>query len=329
MIECMRGTNRTEAYHKNLIVAFRHWHTGIEMSDCLLSERRHRHNHRCSERRRFGFITIGHCDTWLIDQLQVLILRNRGRVLYPNWSNSSDYKETDESFDTVAIHSLELDEALKHEWEHRINKEAVKLTSDQKYMCKSMGIPLPFLPFSSKEENILFAELALNNDFPMDNADEAAVVWCKYVDGVNIFPKLPVHIRTHKESFERNQRVKDCVERARSGQEKLDELNVSVAPLTPANTAPAEIVDALPSIQAIAAHNATCVTTGGMAVGSVPYPSKKSRWGERGCDKKKRAMRRCGRCKLNNGDNAFTCDGRGNGGSKNCQFFNEDGTAKL
>eukprot|EP00956_Cyclotella_meneghiniana_P022745 scaffold43394_cov22-Cyclotella_meneghiniana.AAC.1 len=30
MIECIRGTNRTEAYHKNLIIAFRSWHTGIE-----------------------------------------------------------------------------------------------------------------------------------------------------------------------------------------------------------------------------------------------------------------------------------------------------------
>jgi hypothetical protein len=41
-------------------------------------------------------------------------------------------------------------------------------------MCKAVGIPLPFLPFLSKEENILFAELALDNDFPMDNAEEAA-----------------------------------------------------------------------------------------------------------------------------------------------------------
>lgn len=88
MIECCRGTNRTEAYHKNLVIAFRNWNTGIEMSDCLLSERRHRHNHRCSERRRFGFPILGHYDTWLIDALQVIILNNRGRVLYPNSTES-------------------------------------------------------------------------------------------------------------------------------------------------------------------------------------------------------------------------------------------------
>ena len=82
MIECIRGTNRTEAYHKNLIIAFRSLHTGIEMSDALLSERRHRHNHRVSQLRRYGFPTLGHYDTWLIDQLQVLVLMNRERVLY-------------------------------------------------------------------------------------------------------------------------------------------------------------------------------------------------------------------------------------------------------
>ena len=44
MIECKRGTNRTEGYHKNIITSFGTWHVGMEMSDCLLRERRHRHN---------------------------------------------------------------------------------------------------------------------------------------------------------------------------------------------------------------------------------------------------------------------------------------------
>jgi hypothetical protein len=328
MIECIRGTNRTEAYHKNLIVTFRHWHTGIEMSDCLLSERRHRHNHRCSERRRFGFPTLGHFDTWLVDQLQILVLANRGRVLYPNWSNSSDYRDTDESFDTVAIHSLELDEALKYEWENRINKQAVKLTSDQSYMCRRMGVPLPFLPFSTQEENQLFANCALADDFPMQNADEAAIAWCKYVDGVTIFPKLPVHIRTHKEAFERNMRVKDCVERARSGKERLDELNNAVKPTVAANSEAVTCPDALPPIHPNATHNEPHVITAGTAIGLPVYPSDKRRRGSRGHDKKQRAPRSCGRCKLYNGEHMHECVGRGRGGNDACQYFDFDGTPR-
>jgi len=88
-----------------------------------------------------------------------------------------------------------------------------------------MGTKLPFLPFATEEENKLFAECVLRSDFPtMNDEDEAAVSWCKFVDGVTIFPKLPVHIRVHRDSFERNQRVKDCVRKARKGKELLNEL---------------------------------------------------------------------------------------------------------
>ena len=112
IIECVRGTNHTEAYHKNLAVIFGGWPIGVEMSDCLYAERRHRHNHRCAERRRFGFPKLGHYDTWLVDQLQNLVLKNHNHVLHPYWSNTSDCKETNESFDTVAIHDSDLHDAL-------------------------------------------------------------------------------------------------------------------------------------------------------------------------------------------------------------------------
>ena len=139
IVECIRGTNHTECFHRNLALTFESWYTRVEMSDCLLSERRHRHNQRCAERRRFGYPKLGHYDTWLIDQLQILVLRNHGRVLYPNWSNASEYKETSESFDTVAIHNSELHNALNEQWENKVVQNDVRLTSDQKYLCASMG----------------------------------------------------------------------------------------------------------------------------------------------------------------------------------------------
>ena len=116
MIECCRGTNRTEAYHKQLVTTFGSWHTGVEMSDCLLAERRHRHNHTVAEMRRYGFPKYGHKNTWKIDQYQNLYLANHGCQLYPHWTNASDYKCTDESFDTVALHDDELHKALEKEF---------------------------------------------------------------------------------------------------------------------------------------------------------------------------------------------------------------------
>ena len=327
MIECIRGTNRTEAYHKNLIVTFRSWHTGVEMSDCLLAERRHRHNHNCSERRRFGFPKLGHYDTWLVDQLQVLVLDNRNRVLYPSWSNASEYRETSESFGTVAVHNSELDAALKEVWNTQIDQTVVKLTSDQKHMCVQMGTDLPFLPFTTVEENELFADCALRNDFPIDNDNDAAIAWCKFVDGVNIFPKLPVHIRLHRESFERNQRVRACVERAKSGQDKLDELNNALKPSTAANRQPASLPETMPVIHPNAMHNLPFVTTGGTAVGSLPSPSKKRRVGERGKDKMQRKTKRCSRCRDYGGVDPYECPGRGK--KELCIYYEQNGVAKV
>ena len=51
MIDCARGNNYTEACHENLVTTFGSWNTGVEMSVCLLAERRYRHNHKSSERR--------------------------------------------------------------------------------------------------------------------------------------------------------------------------------------------------------------------------------------------------------------------------------------
>ena len=170
MLECLRGTNRTEAYHKNLITTFGSWCTGVEMSDCLLAERRHRHNHKCSEKRRWGFPKIGHFDTWKIDQLQNLTLDNHGLQIFPNWSNASDYKTTDESYDTIALHSGELHDSLETRYKNIPN---FRLTRDQHYICKSMGTKLPFLPFVGDEEFKQFSKYVLKKTGPVKD-DKAA-----------------------------------------------------------------------------------------------------------------------------------------------------------
>jgi hypothetical protein len=47
-----------------------------------------------------------------------------------------------------------------------------------------------------------------------DGEHLTTISWCKYVDGVEIFPKLPFHIRTHKENVKRNEQVKDLQSKA-------------------------------------------------------------------------------------------------------------------
>lgn len=230
MLECSRGTNRTEAYHKNITTTFDSWPTGLTMSDCLLRERRHRHNQKVAEKRRFSFPKIGHYDTWLIDLYQSLAQRNHDLLVYPEWTNTSEYKFTNESFDTIPLQTKSLQEAVENRCKE-LDDKTIKLTKDQQHLAKAMGSKLPFLPITGEEERKTYAKFVTETDASiLKDDDAAAVAWCKYVDGVHTFPKLPSHLRTHQEEWKRNQRVKECEERNASKKAKLDELNKKISP---------------------------------------------------------------------------------------------------
>jgi len=141
MVDCSRGTNDTECVHKQIITTFGTWCAGIEMSNCLILEFRHRYNQRASERRRAGYPKLGHYDTWLIDMLQRLYELNHSAQFLPGWSNTSDYVNTPEQFDTVPLHSAALGEAMAG-----IEVGNVKLSADRKYLAEKMGLKLPPLP---------------------------------------------------------------------------------------------------------------------------------------------------------------------------------------
>ena len=56
------------------------------------------------------------------------------------------------------------------------------------------------------------------------------VAWARdYVDGDTIQPKLPTHLRTRNEEWNRNQRVKDSESRAAGANNMLNELNERTA----------------------------------------------------------------------------------------------------
>ena len=223
LFDCLRGTNRTEDFHnhKQLIEAFGSWCTGVEMDDCLLDIRSGRFNQDIAVIRRLGHPRLGHYDLWLIDELQLLVEKNHGVLLYPEWSNASDYITTPERFGTVCLHSPALHKAVN---DIEVNWEKVNLTSDQRYLCKVMGTQLPMLPVVSEEEQRLFCLLAVQSD-PID-WEQMAIQWCKFVKPEsNIFPKLPIYLRTYYKTYEKNQRVKEAVKVACTGEQKLKAIN--------------------------------------------------------------------------------------------------------
>jgi len=59
-----------------------------------------------------GYPWLGHYDTWKLDRLQKLIEKNHGLAYIPGHHCTSDYRGTAETFQTVAIHSKALHDAV-------------------------------------------------------------------------------------------------------------------------------------------------------------------------------------------------------------------------
>jgi hypothetical protein len=59
-----------------------------------------------------------------------------------------------------------------------------------------MGIPAPFLPVHGEEECVLFDRLVRTSRSDL-KFEKMAIEWCALVDGIKVFPKLPVYLRTH------------------------------------------------------------------------------------------------------------------------------------
>lgn len=131
--------------------------TGVEISDCFLDNHRHRFNHDCSERKQYGFPKIGHYDTWLIDALQLHVQFNHGVILYPDWSNSSEYIDTPEKFWTVPLHDDELSEAMNNIQLH----PTLKFHGEKLYLYLQMKTSVPFLPVHGEDEMKLFHTIML------------------------------------------------------------------------------------------------------------------------------------------------------------------------
>ena len=225
LLNCSRGTNATECVHKQIVATFGHWRTGVEFADYLLADFCHRYNQHVSEKHRTGFPVFGHPRYWLINTLQKLVLRNHGVHLYPEFPNMSEYGSTQERNGTIPLHSLELGAAVDNiVLPLAPPGKPYKLSPDEKYLCKMTKTKLPFVPVVRKEEKMLFNRMLLGMEGTPD-FDKMAIDWCMHVDGVNIFPKLPVYLRRHYSNYLHSQQVRDAVANAAPGEVKLRQLN--------------------------------------------------------------------------------------------------------
>ena len=137
-----------------------------------------------------------------------------------------------------------------------------------------MNTKLPLLPVVGKDEHQLFEKLVLTAPQGPHNFEQMAIEWCKKVDAVNIFPKLPVYLRTHYTKWQRNQRVRDAVAKAAPGEARLREINVVFGTQSTA-ASEATVVSVLlpptmPQLQGTLVQPVVGVIVGGTMVGGAP-----------------------------------------------------------
>jgi hypothetical protein len=362
---CLRGTGLTEVHHKQMVQSIGTWSTGIEMSDAVRQEHGHRYNHRISERRRASFPNIGHFDTWRVDALQLLVEHNHNVLVYPNWSNTADFIDTEETFGTVPLQCNLLTSGVQ---QLTIDQNVLsRLSREQKYLAQQQNVPLPFTPIVSKEEKTKFKQMVLEIPRIVNDMDNWAMRWLEHVDGKTIFPKLPVYLRTYHEKFLLNSRIREAVNGIEDKISLLRRLNGRLQP-PPDNEATTEEDNAIEACEYIEEHpvqqqmqqhtqalqatwmppadlpllplppvrqpHGVVQLVGGVQVGIAAaatssgtriLPKKR---GQRSRDKQKRSVRQCKQCVLNGGPNSTVCRGRAPKiGKEGCQFFNADGTS--
>ena len=183
-----------------------------------------------------------------------------------------------------------------------------------------------------------------------------ALDWVKKVDGVDVFPKLPVYLRTYYATWTRNQAAKNAVEQAKPATALLQQViektrhkhsdeqeeggSGQPAPAAPKQyelmqqpkvvvVEPEEprivggVSISVPPSTGEAEQQQQQPSGGGAAQADADGGSRKGRG-----DLKKRKPKTCKRCKKNGGDNsttAVTCKGRAPNGT--CEYWTAEGKA--
>jgi hypothetical protein len=158
LLECDRGTSGVENDHKHIASTYGKWPMGFAMGDCVLTEHRHRKNHKASQKRRPGFPVLGHFDTWLIDAMQFIYEENHNVLIYPGHSNTSAFVPTAETFGIVPIAPPEIRDAI-----NRLQMPAkFRLPPDLKHVADKTGVKVPTLPWYGKKEWMPYSTLEMS-----------------------------------------------------------------------------------------------------------------------------------------------------------------------
>lgn len=147
---CARGTNSDEgSIHQKIVQAFGTFNAGPALADDLLAEFRHRHNEDANRRNRPNYMDFGHYDTWIVDDLQNIMMQLGYPDPFPNWVNGSSFRPTGEKFGIVPL--ADIPEHMKYD-----SSRNDGMTPTNQRLAMKMNTRFPFLPIQNEEERRLY-----------------------------------------------------------------------------------------------------------------------------------------------------------------------------
>jgi hypothetical protein len=228
-----------------------------------------------------------------------------------------------------------------------------KLTADQKFLCKRTGLDLPFLPVDTTEEIRLFNKLALehfetNGNKKTFNYESMAIAWCEHVDGLTVFPKLPVYLRNYQPSMDVNIFIKDSLKAFADRDKEISHVMSATSSLIPpssnglslskkTSSGDEDIMDSAAAANVSSFFNVdspsakvasrTNYASAIHHVSTVPISSQSEAESSEHKKYKVRAGRTCTHCRdvLKEFERANTCDGRI--GNKICPYKSPEVTS--
>jgi hypothetical protein len=233
----------------------------------------------------------------------------------------------------------------------------MKLTRNQAFMAKHAGVKVPFMPVHGESELKLFTQLIASSTDAKPDFEQMALDWVKKVDGVDVFPKLPVYLRTYYATWTRNQAAKNAMEQAKPAtallqqviektRHKQSEEQEQGGSGQPAPAAPKQY-ETMPQPKVVVVEPEEPRIVGGVGI-SVPPSTEEGepvpelrlppapmqkKIGQRGKDKVgQRATRRCTRCikfsEAAEGDGTVLPKCKGAAKADKCQHWTAEGKSK-
>jgi len=196
-----RGTVRNENLHQKLFSCLGAHSIGAEVGHHLLVLLAYKYNISTGIK-RLGLCNHGHIFYEYIDRIQIRLQEIYNVVVYPSHRNCSLLINPITNFIAVGIGPLSYDNRFV-----TFGPAHKNLRGDLRFVASSMGLELPPLEISSKEERTIFNDYRRNHPqnkkLSASSLVELAIKFKCYANGTTIFPKLPSQLEAYDRNFQK------------------------------------------------------------------------------------------------------------------------------